>query len=298
MKIKYKKRNFKTKSLKKIEQINSIIDEYCGQELTLRQTFYQLVARGLIENSKKEYDKLVNLVSNARYAGLIDWQAIEDRTREYLGSSRYNFTPAEEVEFIAENYHLDAWTNQPCYVEVWLEKDAMKPIVARGCSKTGTPYFSTRGYCSASELWRAAQHFIKREDCKERHIIYLGDHDPSGVDMPRYLAEKMKLFSADVEIHRVALTMEQIQQFNPPPSYVKPTDKRGTGYIEKFGEVCWELDALKPGYVEKLVDASIRPYFDEKIFAETKARERELKQELQLISDNYDAIVYHLMPAE
>ena len=291
MKQKYLNHNFKAKSLAKIERINAIINEYRGRELTLRQMFYQLVARGFIENSKKEYDNLGNLVSNARYAGLIDWETIEDRTREYLGSSRINFTPSEEIEFTAKNFTLDKWTNQPVYLEVWLEKDAMKTVVARGCRATGTPYFSTRGYCSASELWRAAQHFIKRADCKERHIIYLGDHDPSGIDMPRYLDERLKLFGADVEIHRIALTMEQVQEFNPPPSFVKATDTRGTGYIEKYGETCWELDALKPGYVENLVDSAIRPYFDEKIFAETKALERDQKRELQFISDNYDAII-------
>ena len=287
MKRKYENHNFKQKSLKKIEQVNAIIDEYTGRQLTLRQMFYQLVARGIVKNSKNEYDNLGNLIANARYAGLIDWEKIEDKTRDYQGSYGLSWTPAEQIENAVKYFRLNKWQNQPIYVEVWCEKDAMIDIVKRGCRTTGTPCFSTRGYCSASELWRAANHFIRRSDCKERHIIYLGDHDPSGVDMPRYIAEKMKLFGADVEIHRIALTMEQIQQFNPPPSFVKTTDARKTGYIEKYGDTCWELDALKPGFVEQLVDSAIRPYIDQRILAETLAQEEEQRKELQLISDNY-----------
>lgn len=294
MKRKYLNHNFKAKSLKKIEQVNTIIDEYSGNQLTLRQMFYQLVARGYIENSQKEYDKLGNLVSDARYAGLIDWEAIEDKTRHYQGSFGLSWTPAEKIQYVAEHFSLNKWQNQPVYIEVWCEKDAMIDIVRRGCRPTNTPCFSCRGYCSASELWRAANHFIRRHDCKERHIIYLGDHDPSGIDMPRYIAERMKLFGADVEIHRIALTMEQIQLFSPPPSFVKANDSRKTGYIEKYGDTCWELDALKPGFVEALVDSAIRPYIDQRILAETLALEQEQQRELQTISDNYDKLIWLL----
>ena len=294
MRKKYKEHTFKAKSLAKLELVNSIIDEYRGYDLTLRQCFYQMVARGFIPNTKKEYDNLGILITNARYAGLIDWEKIEDKTRNYQGSYSLSWTPAEKLQSAAKYFHLHKWQNQPNYVEVWCEKDAMIDIVARGCRATQTPYFSTRGYCSASELWRAANHFIKRNDCKGRYIIYLGDHDPSGVDMPRYLDERMKLFGADVEIRRIALTMEQIKTFNPPPSFVKATDTRRTGYIEKYGETCWELDALKPGFVEQLVDSAIRPLMDEKILAQTLELEKEQRRELELVADNYDAIVENL----
>lgn len=294
MKEKFREHKFKDKSLKKIERINAIVDEYKGRSLTLRQMFYQLVARGYIENNQREYKNLGNLISNARYAGLIDWDVIEDKTRNHVGSVRYNYTPAEEIASVAKYFRLGKWTNQPVYVEVWCEKDAMIDIVADGCRPTGTPYFSCRGYCSASEMHNAAKCFIWRNDCKERHIIYLGDHDPSGKDCPRYIADCIKTFGADVEIHPIALTMEQIKQFNPPPSYVKANDTRKTGYIEKYGDTCWELDALPPGYVEQLVDSAIRPYFDEKIYSEILALEAEQRRELQLVSDNYANIIAYL----
>lgn len=294
MKQKFIDHKFKPQSLEKIERINSIIDEYGGSSLTLRQMFYQLVARGFIENSKKEYDNLGTLISKARYAGLIDWANIADKTRNHLGYSGRRREPEEEIIRAANYFSQNSWLNQPVYVECWVEKDAMYSIVKRGCRDTDTPCFSCRGYCSSSEMYQAAMHFIKREDCKERHIIYLGDHDPSGLDMPRYIADCMKIFGANVEIHRIALTQEQIQQFNPPPSFVKTTDTRKTGYIEKYGDTCWELDALKPGYVEKLVDSAIRPYIDEKILAETLAQEAEQRQELQLVADNYANIIAYL----
>lgn len=294
MKKKFEDHKFLKKSIVKIDHVNSIIDEYRGKSLTLRQVFYQLVARGFVENSKNEYDKLGALISNARYAGLIDWNVIEDKTRNHVGNYGSSWTPAEKIKSAAEYFRLNKWQNQPVYVEVWCEKDAMVDVVKSGCRPTGTPCFSCRGYCSASEMYRAAKHFIYRADCKERHIIYLGDHDPSGVDMPRYIADRMKLFGASVEIHRIALTMEQIQQFNPPPSYVKATDTRKTGYIKKYGDTCWELDALKPGFVEELVDSAIRPYFDEKIYEQVLALEKEQRAELQLVADNYHEVVAYL----
>jgi len=294
MKIKYVEHNFRQKSLKKIELVNSIIDEYEGRPLTLRQMFYQLVARGHIENNQKQYERLRDLVGDARYAGLIDWNAIEDKTRNHVGRYGKEKSPAEQISNVANYFCQSTWLRQPVYLEVWVEKDAMFDVVKRGCRPTGTPCFSCRGYCSASELWRAANHFINRNDCKERHIIYLGDHDAGGLQMPEYIAEKMKLFGAKVELHRIALTMEQIQKFNPPPSFTKEKDQRGEWYKKNFGEKCWELDALPPGYVEQLVDSAIRPYFDEKIYSEILALEAEQRRELQLVSDNYADVIAYL----
>ena len=293
MKIKYQDRNFQKKSLDLIEKINSVIEQYQRDyfNLTLRQCYYQLVARGFIENNQRSYDNIGKLVNNARLAGLIDWGVITDRTRMATACNCSDDLPVDAIQSAADYFRVGKWLNQPNYVEVWVEKEALIDIVARACWQYGAGYFTTRGYCSQTEMWKAAQRFINEKDREGRYIIYLGDHDSSGTDMTRDVADRMKMFGADVEVRRIALTMEQIRRFNPPPAPAKETDSRTKKYIAENGNDVWELDALEPKVIQQLIDSEICKLFDEKVFAETRAIEQERKQELRLIADNYDRII-------
>lgn len=295
MKIKYEEHKFNARSLELIEHVNAVVTEYQrqGYELTLRQTYYQLVARGFIENSEKSYKRIGDLINNARLAGLIDWNAITDRTRELRGGN-CNVPPAEIIKDNARFFSLDKWTNQPNYVEIWVEKDALIDVVGSACSQTDTPYFSCRGYCSQSEMWQAAQRFIRKGNREGRYLIYLGDHDPSGIDMTRDVADRLKLFGASVDVRRVALTMEQIKTFAPPPNPAKITDRRADAYIKRWGNESWELDALEPQFITQLIQSEIGALMDNSIVAQTVALEREMQQDLQLISDNYTEIISYL----
>lgn len=292
MKIKYEEHKFNRKSLSIIDNINNIINEYLqqGYELTLRQTYYQLVARGIIENTEASYKRTGDLINNARLAGLISWNAITDRTRTLRGGAT-NISPATRIELEALYFSIDKWTNQPNYAEVWVEKDALIDIVANACAKTDTPYFSCRGYCSQSEMWRAAQRFISKKNLEGRYIIYLGDHDPSGIDMTRDIANRLKLFGASVEIRRIALNMKQIEKLKPPPNPAKTTDKRAAAYIKQYGQESWELDALSPQFLSELIKAEICALMDNKIISQTLALEEAQRDELRLIYDNYGEIV-------
>ena len=213
--------------------------------------------------------------------------------RHLRGGGTY-ISPAERIEIEADYYRIGRWTNQPNYVEVWVEKDAMVEIVGKACNKTDTPFFSCRGYCSQSEMWQAAQRFIRRKDREGRYIIYLGDHDPSGIDMTRDIADRLDLFGANVEVQRIALTMEQINAFNPPPNFAKITDSRAGAYIKAFGKDSWELDALEPQFVTNLIDSHVRALMDDSILAEIFKLEREQRQQLKLVADNYFDVVSYL----
>lgn len=135
MKIQYQERKFYKKTLALIETINSVINEYQrqGYTLTLRQTYYQLVARGYIENSENSYERIGDTIDKARLAGLIDWEAITDRTR-YLRASSHWTTPADIINSASYSYRLDKWAYQPNYIEVWIEKDALVDVVGKAKS--------------------------------------------------------------------------------------------------------------------------------------------------------------------
>lgn len=294
-KIQYKEINFRPKSLELIGLVNQVINEYKAQgyELTLRQAYYQLVARGYIPNNERSYKNIGNLINDGRLAGLIDWTAITDRTRNLRGNSHWS-NPSDVIASAKCSYLLNKWKGQPNYVEVWVEKDALVDIVGQACRPLDTPYFSCRGYTSQSEMWSAAQRFIRQGDRENRIIIHLGDHDPSGIDMTRDIQERLTMFGANVHVKRVALTMKQIETYNPPPNPAKMTDSRCWKYIENFGYESWELDALEPKMLTNLITEQVTMYRDDEIYQAVCDREDREKEELQMLVDSYDEAINYL----
>ena len=298
-KIQYKEIKFQQKSLDLIELVNQVVDEYSAQgyELTLRQAYYQLVARGYIPNNERSYKNIGSLINDGRLAGLIDWHSITDRTRNLRGNSHWD-NPANVIASARYSYLLDKWEGQPNYVEVWVEKDALVDIVGQACRPLDTPYFSCRGYTSQSEMWSAAQRFIYQRDRENRIIIHLGDHDPSGIDMTRDIQERLWLFGADVEVKRVALTMNQIDTYNPPPNPAKLSDSRCGKYIEQYGDESWELDALEPQVITDLITSEVTAFRNDEIYQAVCDKESHEKEELRMLERNYDRAVAFLESEE
>jgi hypothetical protein len=275
-----------------IEKINGIIDEYedQGYSLTLRQVYYQLVARGLIPNNDKQYKIVGNAVNDGRLAGLIDWYAIEDRTRFIRRNSHWD-NPAAIINSARAGYYKNHWDNMETYVEVWVEKDALIGIIQKACTKLDVPNFSCRGYTSQSEMWRAAQRFIeKQEQGKSNILIHLGDHDPSGIDMTRDISERLEYFGANVQVDRIALNRDQIDTYNPPPNPAKLTDSRCQGYIKKHGKTSWELDALPPDKLENLIKKEVTQYLDKNEWINVESEISDGKKQLQLLTNNWNKI--------
>lgn len=291
MKICYKPTNFKDKSLYLIENVNEIVNEYKAQgyELTLRQLYYQFVARDIIPNNQKSYDNLGALVNNARLAGLVDWDAIEDRTRNVRNTFHWE-NPERLLLSAARQFNVNKWAEQPEYVEVWVEKDALVGIVGKAAEAFDVPFFSCRGYVSQSEMWGAAQRIMGKFESGEHMtatIIHLGDHDPSGKDMTRDIEERINMFCEGhgysnncVNIQRVALEMSQIKKYNPPPNPAKLTDSRCNKYIEQYGFSSWELDALEPSVLEKIIKTAILEHLNLPLYKEMERKEAETKEKL------------------
>lgn len=298
-KIQYKEIKFQQKSLDLITLVNRVVDEYSAQgyELTLRQAYYQLVARGYIPNNERSYKNIGSLINDGRLAGLIDWHSITDRTRNLRSNGHWN-NPADVIASARYSYLLDKWKGQPNYVEVWVEKDALIDIVGQACRPLDTPHFSCRGYTSQSEMWSAAQRFFRQNHREQRVIIHLGDHDPSGIDMTRDIQERLWLFGADVYVKRVALTMHQIDTYNPPPNPAKLSDSRCGKYIEQYGDESWELDALEPQMLNQLITDEVTAFRDDAIYQTVCDKEKREKGELRMLERNYDRAVAFLESEE
>jgi hypothetical protein len=188
---------------------------------------------------------------------------------------------------------LDRWLTQPTYVEVWYEKDALMGVFER-VANFRVPSFSCRGYTSDSEVWGAAQR-LKHVAGKGKDVVILhfGDHDPSGIDMTRDIGERLRLFGAPrtLDIRRLALNMDQVEQYDPPPNPAKETDSRFANYQAEYGDESWELDALEPAVLEGLVTKELLTLIERDEWKDEIEREKRARAELQALADNYDAAV-------
>jgi hypothetical protein len=283
----YIDKNFRASTLAAIAQANEIIEEYAAQgyELTLRQLYYQFVARDLIPNRQNEYDKLGKTISDGRLAGLVDWNAIVDRTRNLKKQPSWDGV-GEILDICADQYREDKWGEQDTRIEVWIEKEALAGVFQRVCEELQVPYFSCRGYVSQSEMWRAAQRFISYRNADFNVVVlHFGDHDPSGIDMTRDIRDRMNVFGARVDVQRLALNMDQVEEYTPPPNPAKLTDARARDYVARFGTASWELDALNPQVLSQLVRDAVDGLRDDERWRESVAREEAACEQLRTISE-------------
>jgi len=291
MKISYVPKKFNASSLKLIAQANTIIAEYQrqGYMLTLRQLYYQFVSRDIIANKVTEYKRLGSIINDARLAGQIDWDAIEDRTRNLKALATWD-NPASIIEVAARQFKRDLWATQPRRIEVWIEKEALAGVFERVCQEMRTPFFACRGYVSQSEMHVAA----KRLEDYAYHgqsplILHFGDHDPSGIDMSRDIESRLRMFSSEpIEVQRLALNMDQVQKYQPPPNPAKETDSRFAEYLRTYGDESWELDALDPSQLSALVTEAVQSYIDDDAWEEAEALEERQRQKLTTLSANYE----------
>jgi hypothetical protein len=289
--------NFRGTSRQIIDTANDICREYQAQgyNLTLRQVYYQFVARGLLANKDTSYKRLGSIINDARLAGLMDWSYIQDRTRNVEGSFSGFTSPAQFIQAYSPHYNEAIWKGQLYRPEVWVEKDALKDIVAQACSDTRTPYFSCRGYVSQSEMYDAAKRFQRRvQSGLEPVVIHLGDHDPSGIDMSRDIEDRLSLMSwGPVRVERIALNMDQIERYNPPPNPTKLSDSRGSGYVERFGYSSWELDALEPRVLTSLIQDKVDEYIDRDLMDAALEHEQQQTNRLVELADRWEDLDTH-----
>ena len=300
MKKCYVCKDFAPKSMVLIDHANEIIEEYQGKgfTLTLRQLYYQFVSRDLLPNQQTEYKRLGSIINDARLAGLIDWEAMEDRTRNLVAPSAWD-SPARIIAACASQFATNWWEGQPVYVEAWIEKDALLGVLEAGCRPWQLPYFSCRGYTSASEVWQAARRIGGHIARNQRALIlHMGDHDPSGCDMTRDITDRLRLFLGGdglepdaLEVRRIALNMAQVEEYDPPPNPAKLTDSRATGYIAEHGDESWELDALSPEVLAQLIADNIEEAIDTEAWTEAKDRQTAGRRQLRAVSDRWEDVV-------
>jgi len=281
---------FRDGTLEVIDWVNDVLNQYraMGYDLTTRQVYYQLVAKALIPNNPKSYNRIKNIVSQGRLAGLIDWDMIVDRTRGVVITAHWD-SPADIVETAAEQFRIDKWADQPAHVEVMVEKQALEGVLIPVCRELDIPFTANKGYSSSSAMYRAGKRLARAaRDGKTIFVLYLGDHDPSGMDMDRDIIERLQMFSENyVSFKRLALLMEQIDQMNIPENPAKAKDSRSPAYIAEFGNSSWELDAMEPQQLAEVVNLTVENLRDEDLWRNAVEAEEEMRDELNRFVADY-----------
>ncbi len=291
MKKQFINKNFTKASRDRLHLVENVLTKFKkqGYNLSLRQLYYQLVAADLIENSVRSYKRLGNLVNDARLAGLIDWNMIVDRGRSTSSNSHWD-DPGDIIKSAVESFAIDKWDEQPNYIEVMVEKDALSGVLWPVCSEYDIRFTANKGYPSASLMYRFSNRLANKvmED-KTVYILHLGDHDPSGIDMTRDIIDRVQMFTGEnIKVERLALNMDQVQQYNPPENPAKLSDSRANVYVAEFGTASWELDALEPQVMGNLIRDFIMEHRDHDLWNAAVEAEDEYRQELQDFADKYE----------
>jgi hypothetical protein len=307
-----------------LNEIIDIVEDYASQglTLTLRQLYYQLVSKDLIKNEERQYKRVGTIVSRARRGGHLDWDALEDRVRQPQKPPEFGSLESL-IRAALSSYRLPRFRGQATYIELWVEKDALAGVLWPIADRYHVTLMVNRGYSSTSAMKAAGERI--RRGCNvlgvdRAAILYLGDLDPSGEDMVRDVRERLDEYTnyglrvhktkggtiraetdeergkrmspfIEVEVTKLALTMDQVDQYNPPPNPAKTTDSRFEKFSEKHGDESWEVDALPPRVLNEIIEEALEELIDLELMERVQEQEESDKLLLQkavksLRSDN------------
>ena len=267
-----------------VDHCIAVTEDYMGQgyTLTLRQLYYQLVAADIIPNNERSYKRIGSYVSRARLSGTMDWDAIEDRARSPQMHPEWD-SLSSLMNSALVSFRLPRWDDQPNYVELWVEKDALASVLRPIADLYHITLMVNRGYSSTSAMKESAERFNREGFSKNRncHLLYLGDLDPSGEDMVRDIRDRLEEFRCSPEVRKIALTIQQVEEHAPPPNPTKVTDSRASAYIRRYGHSSWEVDALNPRTLTELISRELDCLVEQDLVDDIVEREAELKEDLE-----------------
>ena len=265
------------------ENAKRILSEY-SEGITIRQLHYRLVSIGMI-NDLNHYKRVVDAMTGARWDNIVPMEAFIDRERSMFGETKDDEKDLEDeidqaknqVRLWMNNYSLNRWTNQDYYIEVWIEKRALQGVFERPCKDNDVGLAPCKGYPSITFLYEAKGRF---EDAinngKKAVILYFGDYDPSGEDIPRSIKENLGRMGVDIDVKRIALNPEQIKDMALPGVPPKIGDSRSRNWN---GARVVELDAVEPNTLSRMGEDAITSFFDHDHFKELKERESKERKE-------------------
>jgi len=265
------------------QAIVDVLDDY--NPMTVRQVFYRMVAKGLIQKDEKAYKVIQRLLLKLRLDNTIPYEYIADLTRWMRKPTTYSDAD-RMLQLTISAYRKSLWQRQPAYVEIWLEKDALAGIVYDITQQFDVPLMVARGFSSVTFLHEAALAY--QGIGKPVYVYHLGDYDPSGLLINESKERGLKKFAGDgVEIYfeKIAVTPEQIKLYNLP---LRPTKNSTHSRNFKGGSV--EIDAIEPRTLQALVQWHITKHIDENEWQGVLQTEKAERESLEQIYEIWGRI--------
>jgi hypothetical protein len=278
--------NLRKDSLALIERVQNVIEGY-DFPLTLRQIYYQLVARQVIPNLQKYYAKLSRVCVTGRDLGLLPEDSFADRLRELQKPTSWSDLQ-DYSKTVKSAYRRDKWSDQDKYLEIWTEKDALRGVISPITAKWDIGLLVVRGQVSRTAIYKAYQRYsVEQDEEKKCYLFYFGDFDPSGLSIFESLKERISNFEdgylSEVNFQRLALTQEQINKYSLPQDPAKTSDPNYRRFTAEYGDNVVELDSLPPDVLRGLVEGCIKDNLDMGRFEHVLKTEEEEKEELGVL---------------
>jgi hypothetical protein len=263
-----------------VYQPNSIVP-------TVRSLFYRLAVMEVVEKSERGYDRVQYALARARERGDYPWEAIYDGLRE-LSRPQTWATLDDFLDVVRNAYSRDKWQTQPRRVEVWLEKQTLQGTLQSVIDEFEVPLLVDRGYLSVT----AKKDATLRLRAQPRTIIYVGDHDPSGVNMLVEAEEWIRDMAGqgiELTIDRIAITDDDQADESLPHLPVNPRDSRTPDYVKRFGEEVVEVEALPPEELQKRLRDALKRHRDLRKWDKARVIEASDRERLHALLDAEDA---------
>jgi len=269
-------------SLQLLEQVKEIIESY-DFALTLRQIYYQLVAKQIISNQQKNYMKLSRLCVIGRDEEILPEDAFADRLRQVDKPSSY-LDLADFMDTVKQAYRKDKWQNQDAYIEIWTEKDALRGVITPVTYAFDVNLLIVRGQVSRTAIYESYERFVEKiDEGKDCYLYYFGDFDPSGLSIYNSLTERIRNYGKageDINFKRISLTSEQIKEYSLPSDPGKKSDPNYKRFVSEYGDNVVELDSLPPDVLRELIRDCIEENIAYELLAQVK--ENEIKEQTRL----------------
>ncbi len=135
--------------------IHNVIED--DPPMTVRQVFYQLVARGVIEKTEEQYQgTVIRLMTEMRLDGSLPYSWVVDESRRVRITKTYD-SIQDALEQTAKFYRRSALAQASDYLEIWCEKDALAGVLWDVTSDYDVPLMVSRGMPSLTFLHASAQ---------------------------------------------------------------------------------------------------------------------------------------------
>jgi hypothetical protein len=285
-------------------QARRILDE-TPWAMTLRQLYYALVSAGVIDKTEADYGRLKRVMKDAREDGIVPWEWLVDNTRSVISNRTWD-SLSGLLEDSAKMYRADLMRQQNVAIQLWAESDSIGSVASQVALKYAVPTFIGRGYSARGYLWQAAKDAVEAHaGGKLVHILHVGDHDPSGVDIFRDVEETLRLYCSAIQygvsvtmarrmvtmtgddgtwwldVERLALTPEQIEDYQLPMRPLKASDKRARNFKGR-GSV--EVEALPVDELLAIVEAAITSKIDMVQLEKSRTEEQMAREVMERIA--------------